>query len=152
MGALGVWALLIPLPLGLLYSGVGERAREVWPAGELWGMALRSFALAGAVAAGAVVLGYGPGRLWGTARTGTVALLLLLLMPLLLPRYVLCYAWRVLLTPTTTLGRAISARPALARFVGTLSSSLVMILWYWPLAALLIGQADRATWPAEPDR
>jgi ABC-type Fe3+ transport system permease subunit/DNA-binding beta-propeller fold protein YncE len=44
----------------------------------------------------------------------------------------------------------LSGKPELARFVGTFSSSLVLILWYWPLAALLIAQGwrniDRQIW------
>jgi ABC-type Fe3+ transport system permease subunit/sugar lactone lactonase YvrE len=70
-------------------------------------------------------------------------LLLLFLTPLVLPRYVLYYAWTLLLSPTTALGAYLSGRPGIARFVGIFSSSLVLVLWYWPLAALLIGQGWR---------
>jgi ABC-type Fe3+ transport system permease subunit/DNA-binding beta-propeller fold protein YncE len=71
-------------------------------------------------------------------------------MPLVLPRYVLYYAWMLLLSPTTRLGTYLSTRGELARFVGSFSSSSVLILWYWPLAALLIAQGwrniDRQIW------
>ncbi|MHC4658900.1 MAG: 6-bladed beta-propeller [Planctomycetota bacterium] len=98
----------------------------------------------------AVVLGYVPGRLLGTCRARQDLLLLLLLMPLVLPRYLLYYAWTLLLSPTTELGRYFCSRPELARFVGTFSSCSVLILWYWPLASLLIAQGwrsiDRQIW------
>ncbi|UCF14311.1 MAG: 6-bladed beta-propeller, partial [Phycisphaerales bacterium] len=112
--------------------------------------ALRSVALATAIAAAAVFFGWVPGRLLGTSGKGRDLLLLLLLMPLVLPRYVLYYAWTLLLSPTTRLGAFLSAKPELARFVGTFSSSMVLVLWYWPLAALLIAQGwrsiDRRVW------
>ncbi|MBL7154335.1 MAG: 6-bladed beta-propeller [Phycisphaerae bacterium] len=68
---------------------------------------------------------------------------MLLLMPLVLPRYVLYYAWSLLLTPTSGIGSYLSARPEAAKLVWTVASSSVLIFWYWPLAALLIGQGWR---------
>jgi ABC-type Fe3+ transport system permease subunit/DNA-binding beta-propeller fold protein YncE len=64
-------------------------------------------------------------------------------MPLVLPRYVLYYAWSLMLSPTTVLGAYLSCRPEVAKFVGIFSSSLVLMLWYWPLAALIIAQGWR---------
>ena len=90
-------------------------------------MALRSAALAGGIATAAVLLGYLPGRLLGTSAGHTGALLLCLLMPLLLPRYLLYYAWSLLLSPTSALGAALSARPDVARFAGAATSWMVMV-------------------------
>ncbi len=147
---LTLWTLVILLPLLFLFihamsPGAGlEMGERILPS------ALGSFGLAGVVALVAVVLGWVPGRLLGTCRAGKDLLLLLILMPLVLPRYVLYYAWSLLLTPTTDLGRYLSARGEVARFVWTAASSLVLILWYWPLAALLIAQGwrniDRRIW------
>jgi ABC-type Fe3+ transport system permease subunit/DNA-binding beta-propeller fold protein YncE len=147
---LALWAVVILLPLAIFLSQVISPAAELKTTDRILASAFRSFALAAVIAGVAVLLGWVPGRLLGTCRTGKDLLLLLLLMPLVLPRYVLYYAWTLLLSPTTTLGAYLSARPELARFVGTLSSSLVLILWYWPLAALLIAQGwrniDRQIW------
>jgi len=114
-----------------------------WNTGNTVGMALRSVALAGGIAAAAVLLGYLPGRLLGTSTAHTGTLLLCLLTPLLLPRYLLYYAWSLLLSPTSALGAALSARPDVARFAGAATSWMVMVTWYWPLAALLEGQGWR---------
>jgi len=111
--------------------------------GGLLAMAVRSFGLAAIIAGAAVVLGWIPGRLLGTCRRGRDVLLMLLLMPLVLPRYVLYYAWSLLLTPTSGLGRYLSTSPEVARGVWTVVSSSVLVLWYWPLAALLLGQGWR---------
>jgi ABC-type Fe3+ transport system permease subunit/DNA-binding beta-propeller fold protein YncE len=98
----------------------------------------------------AVLLGYHPGRLLGTARARHDLLLLLLLTPLLLPRYVLYYAWSLMLTPSTALGAYLAANSHIARAIHALTSSAVLVLWYWPLAALLIAQGwrniDRQIW------
>ena len=155
--AVGLWAVIIFLPLVVLFvpaiflstefvpgTPYGETADHIFPA------MFRSFGLAGIIASVAIVLGWIPGRLLGTCRTHKDLLLLLLLAPLVLPQYVLYYAWTLLLSPTTRLGGYLSSKPELARFVGTFSSCLVLILWYWPLAALLIAQGwrniDRQIW------
>ena len=71
-------------------------------------------------------------------------------MPLVLPRYILYYAWTLLLSPTTKLGGYLSSRPDIARCAGVLTSSAVLVFWYWSLAALLIAQGwrsmDRKIW------
>ncbi len=138
---LAVWAVLIPLPLVVLYlAPVGDPAGHESLSSEIPRLALHSVLLAAGVAVSAVVLGYVPGQLLGSTAGRRKWLLPLILMPLLLPRYVLYYAWSLLLMPTSTLGAYISSRPALARPAGAATSTMVMVLWYWPLAALLIGQ------------
>jgi ABC-type Fe3+ transport system permease subunit/DNA-binding beta-propeller fold protein YncE len=138
------------MPLLVLFAQVTFPADQLELGERFFGLMFRSFALAAVIAAVSVLLGYLPGRLLGTSRKGKDLLLLLLLMPLVLPRYVLYYAWALMLSPTTDLGRYFSTNPELARFVGTFTSSMVLVLWYWPLASLLIGQGwrniDRQIW------
>jgi len=139
-----LWIVVIFLPLLVLFAQAFSPAAGLEAANGIFASVFRSFGLSAAIAAAAVLLGWIPGRLLGTCRTRKDLLLLLLLMPLVLPRYVLYYAWTLMLSPTTTLGAYLSGKPDLARFVGTFSSSLVLILWYWPLAALLIAQGWRS--------
>jgi len=144
-----LWGALIAAPLAYLYACPPDRHIEKAQTSSVGvgvglGLTVRSFALAAGLAAASVVLGYVPGRLLGTIRRGRTALLLGLLAPLLLPRYLLLYAWELLRSPTTPLGDFLSARPPLARAAGAVTSSLTLALWYWPLAALLIGQGFRA--------
>jgi ABC-type Fe3+ transport system permease subunit/DNA-binding beta-propeller fold protein YncE len=148
--SVALWAVVIFLPLAVFVTVAVLPAGEVETGARILPAALRSVTLATAIAAAAVLFGWVPGRLLGTSRRGGDLLLLLLLMPLVLPRYVLYYAWTLLLSPTTQLGAYLSGKPELARLVGTASSSLVLVLWYWPLAALLIAQGwrsvDRQVW------
>ena len=145
-----LWAVVIFLPLVVFLAQAVLPASELETGTRILPAAVRSVGLAGAIAAASVLFGWVPGRLLGTCRKGGGLLLLLLLMPLVLPRYVLYYAWTLLLSPTTNLGAYLSSKPELARLVGALSSSLVLVLWYWPLAALLIAQGwrsvDRQVW------
>jgi len=139
---LWVAAVLVPL-MSLAVEAVKYGPEQTLP-GDVSGPVLRSVALAGLIAATAVVLGWLPGRLLGVATKGAGILFFGLLLPLVLPRYVLYYAWTVLLSPTTSLGSYIAARPELARTVGTVSCSAVLMLWYWPLAALILAQGWRS--------
>ncbi len=141
--SLTLWGVVIFLPLVFLLAQAARPGVEAAPVEGLLPLALRSFGLAAIVAAAAVVLGWAPGRLLGTSRRGGDFVLMLLLMPLVLPRYVLYYAWSLLLTPTSLFGRYLSVRPEAAKFVWTAVSSSVLVLWYWPLAALLIAQGWR---------
>jgi ABC-type Fe3+ transport system permease subunit/DNA-binding beta-propeller fold protein YncE len=138
-----LWIIIILLPLLILFSQIFYPAAKPEDENRIYASVVRSFALSAAVAAAAVLLGWIPGQLLGMCKTRQDLLLLLLLMPLILPRYVLYYAWTLMLSPTTALGVYLSSRPGLAKFIGVFSSSLVLILWYWPLAALLIGQGWR---------
>ncbi|MHC4432963.1 MAG: 6-bladed beta-propeller [Planctomycetota bacterium] len=137
-GSLTLWAVVILVPLAVFFAQAVYPATAVQTTSRIVPAAFRSVGLAGIIAAVAVLLGWVPGRLLGTCRRHRDLLLLLLLIPLVLPRYVLYYAWGLLLSPTTELGAYLSSRPELARFVGTFSSSLVLALWHWPLAALLL--------------
>ena len=65
---------------------------------------------------------------------------MLMVIPLVLPRYVQYYAWSLLLSPTTAFGRFVAARPDLATAVGTASTLIVLVFWYWPLAGLLLAR------------
>ena len=146
---LALWAGLIAVPLGLLaVAAVG--AGSPGSAGPAADVVIRSIALAAGVAVAAVVLGYVPGKMLAATRRGRGGLLFLLLLPLLLPRYLLYYAWGILQSPTSTLGAYISQHRELANLVGVVTSALVMVLWYWPLAALVIAQGwrtmDRQAW------
>ncbi|MHC4645568.1 MAG: ABC transporter permease subunit, partial [Planctomycetota bacterium] len=144
-----LWAVTIFIPIAFLFAQAFG-ADAVPETSHIFASLVRSFGLAATVSCIAVVLGYIPGRLLGTCRSGRDLLLLLLLMPLVLPQYVLYYAWTLLSTPTTWLGNYFSNRPELAKFVGTFTPCLVLVLWYWPLAALLIAQGwrnvDRQIW------
>jgi len=146
--SLVLWGAIILLPLAILFFRAALAPTE--QQAGVFGSAIRSFLLSGLIAAVAVLLGYQPGRLLGTAHAHQDILILLLLMPLLLPRYVLYYAWSLLLTPNTDLGTYLAGRPEIARAVYALTSSAVLVLWYWPLAALLIAQGwrniDRQIW------
>ncbi|MHC4126120.1 MAG: ABC transporter permease, partial [Planctomycetota bacterium] len=148
--SLVLWIVVIFLPLVFIFSQAIYPNAETVISNRIFASIFRSFVLAGVIAAAAVLLGWIPGQLLGTCRARKDLLLLLLLMPLVLPRYVLYYAWMLLLSPTTRLGTYLSGRGELARFIGSFSSSSVLILWYWPLAALLIAQGwrniDRQIW------
>ncbi|MBN1362321.1 MAG: SMP-30/gluconolactonase/LRE family protein [Sedimentisphaerales bacterium] len=137
------WFLVVLLPLLALLVDAVFAAPTSDVTRPVMASLSRSVALAALIAAVAVLLGWLPGRLLGTARTGGVLLLVLLLLPLVLPRYVLYYAWTLLLSPTTALGTALASRPELARFVGTFTSTGVLVGWYWPVAALVLAQGWR---------
>ena len=140
---LGSWLMIVLAPLLVLCFMAISSSASAEMAKPVAASLMRSLLLAGIIAVAAVVLGWLPGRLLGTSRRHGLLLLLLLLMPLVLPRYVLYYAWSLLLSPTTLLGRALASRPELARFVGTLTSTGVLVGWHWPLAALVLAQGWR---------
>ena len=139
------WLAVIVVPLGFLFissfSGPAAGA-AAWPVGRIAALTGRSFALAGGIAALAVVLGYLPGRCLGTTRRPGL-MLALILAPLLLPRYVAYYAWWLPLSPTTAIGRFLAQHGELSRFVHGATTWMALVLWFWPLAALLIGQGWR---------
>ncbi|MHC4211872.1 MAG: hypothetical protein ACYSWP_00730, partial [Planctomycetota bacterium] len=148
-GSFMLWIMLIMVPLMVLFIQALTSADDTGSTVGINTSLIHSLALAALISFVAVILGYLPGQLLGTSRHRDI-LLLLLLMPLLLPRFLLYYAWSLLLSPTTDLGRFFMSHQQLARFVGGFTSALVLILWYWPLAALLIAQAwrniDRQIW------
>jgi len=111
--SVALWIVVIFLPLLFLFAQVVWPAAELEAADGIFASVFRSFGLSAAIAAAAVFLGWVPGRLLGTCRTRKDLLLFLLLMPLVLPRYVLYYAWTLILSPTTTLGAYLSGKPEL---------------------------------------
>ena len=142
--SLALWAALVAAPLAWLYAGaLAPQQAASAPAAMDWAIVGQSFALAAGIAALSVLLGFVPGGLLGTARRGRTTLAALLLAALLLPRYLLFYAWNIVRSPTTPLGDYLSARPELARAAGVAVAAVTLLLWYWPLAALLIGQGFR---------
>jgi len=141
--SVALWFALVLLPLSALFVAAVSSSAGPDVTGLVTASLLRSLVLAGGIASLAVMLGWLPGRLLGTSRTHGVVLLLLILMPLVLPRYVLYYAWTLLLSPTTLLGQILASRPALARLIGTLTSTGVLVGWHWPLAALVLAQGWR---------
>jgi len=144
MASLMLWLLVIALPLSALAMEAVPSSAQPEVVRPVMAALLRTCVLAGIVAAVAVLLGWLPGKLLGTSGSHTGLLLLLLLLPLVLPQYVLYYAWTLLLSPTTQLGRMLASRPDLARVVGIVTSTGVLIGWYWPLAALVLAQGWRS--------
>ena len=134
---LALWAGAIAIPLGVLCAGALSADAGQTQLGEL---TARSFALAACVGACAVVLGFVPASVLGTARRGRGVILAVLLVPLLLPRYVLYYAWSLLLDPGGPVGAWLVQYPAFVRFIGQAVPTAVVVLWYWPLAAVVIAQ------------
>jgi len=145
-----LWAGVILLPLVGLFGEALFGVEDSKVACALGESLFRTFALSSLIGAAAVLFGYVPGRLLGTCRRGRNVLLFVLLLPLVLPRYVLYYAWFLLRSPTTELGRYLAAKPGVAQFADTFIPSAVLILWFWPLAALLLAQGwrdiDRRMW------
>jgi len=107
-------------------------------------VAAESVGLAAAVAVMAVALAAVPAWLMATAgRRAGGALTVLALAGVLLPQYVLYFSWSILLAPTTVLGQYVAADRALAEWAAWGASTLTLVLWYWPLAALLLAQGWR---------
>ncbi len=139
-----LWLLVIALPLAALAIDAASSSAPSAVVGPVFASLLRTCVLAGAIATVAVVLGWLPGRLLGTSHGHGGIVFLLLLLPLVLPRYVLYYAWTLLLSPTTELGRILASEPRLARGIGVLTSVGVLVGWYWPVAALVLAQGWRS--------
>ncbi len=142
-GGVALWLLAIAVPLLVLTVDAASSAPQPEVIRPVFASLLRTCVLAAVIAAAAIVLGWVPGRMVGTSPAHGPALLFLLLMPLVLPQYVLYYAWTLLLSPTSYLGQILAARPGPARLVGLATSTGVLIAWYWPLAALILAQGWR---------
>ena len=142
-----VWLAVILVPLTLLYVSAIPAPAAGRASGSPWalaGVTATTAILAAAVAALAVLLGCIPGRLLGTAERHWPVLFCLTLAPILLPRYVLYYTWSLLLAPTTPLGQVLAVQPlAVTRWIGTATTAVALVLWYWPLAALVLAQGWR---------
>jgi ABC-type Fe3+ transport system permease subunit/DNA-binding beta-propeller fold protein YncE len=142
-GCVALWLLGIAVPLLVLAADAVSSAPPAGVVRPVFASLLRTGVLAAVIAAAAVALGWVPGRLLATSTSHGIVLLFLLLMPLVLPQYVLYYAWALLLSPTSHLGQALATRPGAARLVGLGTSAGVLIAWYWPLAALILAQGWR---------
>ena len=138
-----VWAAAVFLPLLILFISALKPNVKPEVSIDIYFSLLHSLVLSAIIAFMAILLGWIPGKLFGTCSYRKDLLLLLLLLPLVLPRYVLFYAWWLLLSPTTSLGAYLSGKTEVAKFIGIFSSTAVLISWYWPLAALLLGQGWR---------
>ncbi len=144
VAGLVAWAVLVAAPAAVLVWAAASACPPGGARGVRADVLLRTAGLALLVAAAAVALGWVPGRLLGTARRGRAVLFLLVLAPLLLPQYLQLYAWRIYFSPPTALGGYLSMHRPLAEAVGTAAAAAVLVLWQWPLAALLLGQGWRA--------
>lgn len=148
--SISVWTVVILLPLLVLFISALTTDAKSDVSVDIYSSLLNSLFLSAIIAVMAILLGWIPGKLFGTCSAHKDLLLLFLLMPLVLPRYMLFYAWWLLLSPTTSLGVYLSDKTEVAKFIGTFSTTAVLIMWYWPLAALLLGQGwkniDRQVW------
>jgi ABC-type Fe3+ transport system permease subunit/sugar lactone lactonase YvrE len=142
-----LWIGLVYAPLLVLLGQALSPSASVVAAPDIALLIIRSAALAAAIAGIAVVLGYVPGRLLAGSAKYRDVVLLAVFLPLVLPDYVLYYAWSLLLSPTTYLGTVLSSDQSLARALSFITSSMVLVLWHWPIAALLIGHALRTMDP-----
>ena len=142
-----LWVGLVLVPLVCLYSAAWRSplsADAARAADQCLTLLPWSLLLAAGIAAASVVLGYVPGKLLGTAQRGRAALFFVILAPLLLPRYLYYSAWWQLRAPTGMLGSWLNEQPAaVPQAAAAVNAALAMVLWYWPLAALLVAQGWR---------
>ena len=139
---LTVWALLFVLPFARSLADVASSTEFVNTGVVFYKVAAKTFLYAGGIAFVSVLLGYFPGKLLAFSGKGQM-LLIAMIVPLVLPRYVQYYCWSLLLSPTTCLGKMLSANSAVANTVGSISMVVVLVLWYWPVAGLLLAAGWR---------
>jgi ABC-type Fe3+ transport system permease subunit/sugar lactone lactonase YvrE len=143
---LAVVAVTVLAPLAILGVSVARHPPSpemLDSGGSLVQSALLTAGLALGLAILAVVLGYLPGKILGTAGRGRTLLFWLVLAALVLPHHVLFYIWRMPLAPTTWLGAQVEQSNSLARALHLVISSSVLVFGFWPLAALLLAQGWR---------
>ena len=141
---LSIWLLVILIPLILLYAGAATGSCEQVQDGfRYWKLTIECFARALLIGLFSVVLGYFPGRLLGTSGRFRTILFTLVMVPFILPSYVLFYAWTLPFSPATRLGDYLAQSPEAAKFLGSMLSSGVLVIWFWPLATLIIAQGWR---------
>ena len=148
-GGLALWLALVAIPLSVALGGaVGQAGGSFVP----WSTWISSCAIAAVVALTAVVLGYAPGQCLGTCTKAGDSLWVLVMVSVVLPPYLLYYAWMVCLSPATSLGRAVAGVPQAALIAGRVAATGVLVMWTWPLAALVQAagwrRMDRSTWEA----
>lgn len=138
-----MWAAVILAPLVAAYIGPGGDSAAVAGKPDMLAATLRSLALSGVLAALAVVIAFVPARLLASASKGRAVLLVAVAACLLLPRYLLYYAWSLPAAPTTSLGRWLAGDITTARLAARAIAMMVLAGWYWPLAAMVIAQGWR---------
>ena len=134
-----LWSLVFMLPFARAITDVLGCRGPVTNGDTFYLIALKTLGLAGLIAAFSVVLGVIPGKLLALGDKQS-SLLLVMIIPLVLPRYVQYYAWSLLLSPTTPLGKLLSSHSEIAKAVGAVGAMVVLVLWYWPLAGLLLAR------------
>ncbi|MCP4455738.1 MAG: hypothetical protein GY809_30125 [Planctomycetes bacterium] len=138
-----LWIALIVVPLGLTAVLALTSDQSVTSVVTDWpNLVGRSMGLAGVIAALAVILGMAPAHVLSHTRH-THVVLGCLILALVFPKYVLYYAWTLLLHPTSPLSHVLSQHPAVARAMSHGITVGTLALWHWPLAALLMAQARR---------
>ena len=109
-----LWGLLILAPLAWV---VTQAICFQWPEESLVEVTvplMRSLVLCTVIGLMAVIAGWIPAYVLGRARHHWDWLLLGMLLPLILPRYLTYYAWMLVLSPTSVLGQYVSSRPGLS--------------------------------------
>ena len=131
---LAVTAALVPEP------GPAVGIHGVW---ELLGV---SFAWAAAVAAGAVVVGWAPGRFLGKAlpRRGWLPVAALMLAPVCVPAYAVFYPWWQSWPPDSALYEW-AVENGHIRLLKGLTLYVGLLCWSWPLVAWCTAGAVAAT-------
>ncbi len=139
-----LWLAVIFIPLILLYvSAAGGDCQQVQDGSHYWSLTIENFLRAFIIGAVSIVLGYCPARLLAGSGKFRTILFVLIMLPLILPSYVLYYAWTLPFSPGTWMGDYLARHPQAVKLFFSFLSSGVMVLWFWPLAALIIAQGRR---------
>jgi DNA-binding beta-propeller fold protein YncE/ABC-type Fe3+ transport system permease subunit len=150
-GAAGLWIAAVGYPalalIGVSITAAGGAA-ELRRTG---GLLLTSTGWAAAVTVGAVLLGWGPGRVLGRAlaRRGYAPLAALFLAPICLPAYVIFYAWWQSWPADSALHRWAIETDRL-QIIKALTLLIGFLCWSWPLVAWCVAGSAAAT-PAHRD-
>lgn len=116
--------------------GVGAQPAPEAP--PFVGQLIRSLAYPLTIGALATLLAIGPARLLALSRRPAIPAALICL-PLLLPTYLSYAGWNVLRRPTTPLGDWIARlHPSTIQGIDQALGVLGLVLWSWPIAALLL--------------
>lgn len=139
---MALWLCLIGLPLAaLLVERPADASKS--PPGRLLAVWIDSIGLSALIALAACTVGLAAGRVLAYAPSSGGLILTLMILPLVLPQHVLYYAWSLIASPTTAMGRWLAADMQRARFVSGSIGTIVQVSWYWPLAALFCSQGWR---------
>jgi ABC-type Fe3+ transport system permease subunit/sugar lactone lactonase YvrE len=143
--AAAVWAAAVGYPAVALLTVLlaePQTSVEMRSAGALL---LTSFMWAAAVALGAVIVGWAPGRLLGRAlaRRGYLPAAALMLAPICLPAYVVFYAW----WQSWPAGSAVHEWAVTSGWLATIKALtlyLGLLCWSWPLVAWCVAGSAAA--------